>query len=317
MGGKMKVAKRDDAKSSEESGGDMNGKVVVIGGAGFLGSHLADALTDHGYDVCVFDARPSPWLKFGQEMILGDILNEDEVSRCLENSRYVYHLAGIADIGKAVASPRETLEKNIIGSAIVFDACVKAGVERVMFASTIYVYSRQGSFYRVSKQAVEHMLEAYHDQFALEYTILRYGSLYGPRSQEWNGLKRYVTQAVKEGSILYPGSGEERREYIHVKDAAQMSIAALSPEYANERLTLTGTHALNSKELLRMIQEILGETVRIEFRKEERDPVHYDMTPYRFTPREGKKMVPSVFIDIGQGILDLVEEVYNGLEKNR
>lgn len=173
--------------------------VVVIGGSGFLGSHLADALTDRGYRVTVFDVRPSPWLRPEQEMIVGNVLDEGEVQKALAGAHYVYHLAGIADIGKSVESPRETLEKNIIGSANVFDACVQAGIERLMYASTIYVYSQHGSFYRVSKQTVEHMLEAYYEQYALKYTILRYGSLYGPRSQEWNGMKRYITQAVRDG----------------------------------------------------------------------------------------------------------------------
>jgi UDP-glucose 4-epimerase len=293
----------------------MKKKVVVIGGAGFLGSHLADVLTERGFLVTIFDLKTSPWLREGQEMIIGNIMDKEAVLNTLKAANYVYHLAGIADIGKSVESPKETLEKNIIGSAIVFDACVKAKIERLMYASTIYVYSQQGSFYRVSKQAVELMLEAYHEQYGLEYTILRYGSLYGPRAQEWNGLKRYVTQAVREGIIVYPGSGEERREYIHVKDAAEMSIAALSTEYINQRLILTGTHSLNSRELLRMIQEIMNEKIQIVFKREGRDPAHYDMTPYRFSPREGKKMVPSVFIDIGQGILDLIEEVYNGKEE--
>jgi UDP-glucose 4-epimerase len=183
-------------------------------------------------------------------------------------------------------------------------------VERILFASTLYVYSQQGSFYRVSKQAVELLIEAYHERFGLEYTILRYGSLYGPRAQEWNGLKRYVTQAVRQGRIDYPGTGEERREYIHVIDAARLSVEALSPDYANQRLTLTGTQILNSGELLRMIQEILGGKVEITFSPEQRNPEHYELTPYRFTPRVARKIVPNAFVDIGQGILDLVEEVY-------
>jgi UDP-glucose 4-epimerase len=293
----------------------MSKKVVVIGGSGFLGSHLSDALTEKGFVVSIFDIKPSPWLISGQEMVVGNLMDEEAVCRCLEGAHYVYHLAGVADIGQSVISPRMTIEQNVIGSAIVFDACVKAGVTRLLYASTIYVYSQQGSFYRVSKQAVEYMLEAYQEQFGLEYTILRFGSLYGPRAQEWNGLKRYVTQAVREGRIVYPGSGDERREYIHVKDAAQMSITALSPEFANQRLTLTGTHSLNSRELCRMIQEILGEKIHVEFKRDGRDPAHYDMTPYRFTPREGKKMVPGVFIDIGQGILDLIQEIYDGKEE--
>ena len=289
----------------------MKKTVVIFGGSGFLGSHLADALTDQGYAVRIYDLVRSPWLRPEQEMVLGDIMDEVAVEETLRGAYCVYHLAGIADIEASILSPKSTLEKNIIGSAIVFDAAVKAGIQRLMYASTIYVYSQQGSFYRVSKQAVEHLLEAYAEQFGLAYTILRYGSLYGPRSQEWNGLKRYIAQAVHEGRIVYPGSGEERREYIHVKDAARMSIAALAPEFVNERLTLTGTHALNSRELLRMIQEILGGKVEIEYNPANRNIAHYDMTPYRFTPREGKKMVSSVFVDMGQGILDLVEEVYH------
>ena len=288
----------------------MKEKVVVIGGSGFLGSHLADALTEAGYAVSIFDVRRSPWLKADQHMVLGEIQNEVELKRCMAGARYVYHLAGIADIGEAARSPRATVEQNIIGSTVVLECCLRAKVERLLYASTLYVYSQQGSFYRVSKQAVELLIEAYHEGYGLPYTILRYGSLYGPRAQEWNGLKRYVTQAVREGRINYPGTGEERREYIYVKDAARLSVAALDPEHANQCVTLTGTQILNSNELLRMIQEILGGKVEIEFNPEKRDPEHYEMTPYRFTPRMARKMVPNVFVDIGQGILDLVEEVY-------
>ena len=295
----------------------MNDKVVVVGGSGFLGSHLADALSEAGYAVSIFDVRQSPWLRPDQEMILGDIRDEKVLGDCIAGARYVCHLAGIADIGEAARSPRVTVEHNIIGSTAVLQSCLQAKVERVLFASTLYVYSQQGSFYRVSKQAVELLIEAYHENFGLEYTILRYGSLYGPRAQEWNGLKRYVTQAVREGRIDYPGTGEERREYIHVIDAARLSVEALAPDYANQCLTLTGTQILNSGELLRMIQEILRGEVEITFSPEQRNPEHYELTPYRFTPRMARKIVPNVFVDIGQGILDLVEEVYleNGPKK--
>jgi UDP-glucose 4-epimerase len=292
-------------------------KAVVIGGSGFLGSHLADGLTEAGYAVSIFDVRHSPWLRPDQEMILGDIRDEKALSDCIAGARYVYHLAGIADLGEAARSPRVTVEHNIIGSTAVLQSCLQAKVERVLFASTLYVYSQQGSFYRVSKQAVELLIEAYHERFGLEYTVLRYGSLYGPRAQEWNGLKRYVTQAVREGRIDYPGTGEERREYIHVKDAARLSVDALAPDYANQCLTLTGTQILNSRELLNMVQEILGGKVELSFNPEQRNPEHYEMTPYRFTPRVARKIVPNVFVDIGQGILDLVEEVYleNGVKE--
>lgn len=289
----------------------MKDKVVVIGGSGFLGSHLADALTETGYAVCIYDICPSPWLQSGQTMTQGDIQDEDALLRALAGARYVYHLAGVADIGEAASSPRKTVESNIIGSTAVMQSCLEAKVERLVFASTVYVYSNNGSFYRVSKQAVELLIEAFHERYGLEYSILRYGSLYGPRAQEWNGLKRYVTQAIREGRIVYGGSGEERREYIHVKDAACMSVAALAPEFANQCLTITGNQILKSRDLLNMIKEVMGGRVELEFRLDQRDPAHYEITPYRFTPRAARKMVPNIFIDIGQGILDLVEEAYH------
>ena len=288
----------------------MRDKVIVIGGSGFLGSHLADTLTEAGYKVSIFDIRPSPWLRPGQEMIIGSLLDEKALFKCFEGGRYVYHMAGIADIAEATNSPMETVKNNIVGSTVVLETCVKANIERVMYASTVYVYSKQGSFYRVSKQAVELLIEAYHETFGLENTILRYGSLYGPRAQEWNGLKRWIAQAVKEGCIYYPGSGEERREYIHVKDAARLSVSALASDFANQCLTITGTQTLNSRELLHMISEVLGGNIKLDLRPEDRVPNHYELTPYRYTPRAARKIVSNSFIDIGQGILDLIEEVY-------
>ena len=286
-------------------------KVVVIGGSGFLGSHLADGLSDYGYDVNVFDIITSPWLRPDQHMVTGDILDYKQVLAVVKDAKYVYHLAGVADLSQAAAHPRDTVHHNIIGSTNVIEACINQKVERFLFASTLYVYSDKGSFYRVSKQSVESILETYNEQFALEYTILRYGSLYGPRAQKWNGLKECVVQALKQGKITYPGTGEERREYIHVKDATDLSIKALLPEFANQCLTLTGTQVLSIAEVLHMIQEISGHHIEIEFSPQGSgyNLFHYSLTPYRYTPRRGKKMIPSKFIDLGQGILDMIEEV--------
>ena len=290
-------------------------KVVVFGGSGFLGSHVADALSDAGFSVTIFDIAPSPWKKNDQEMIVGDLLDEKSVYDCLKGARYAFHFAGIADIGEAKKSPMATIKNNIVGSTTILECAVKSKLERIFFASTVYVYSNHGSFYRVSKQSVELLIEAYQQNFGLDYTILRYGSLYGPRSQQWNGLKKYVAQAVKEKEISYLGSGEETREYIHVWDAAKLTVEAIDPSFKNQYLTLTGTQVLTSKELLNMISEILGGKVNIKFLPENRDTDHYIKTPYRFTPRVARKIIPNMFTEIGQGILELIEEVYKSAEQ--
>lgn len=289
-------------------------KVVVIGGSGFVGSHAADELTRRGYAVTVFDIAPSPWLQPGQEFVLGDLLDRAAVRRAVDGARYVYHFAGIADIADSAERPYDTINANVMGVAAVLEAAAAAGIERFLYASTMYVYSPYGSFYRASKQAAEILIEAYHDKYGLAYTLLRYGSLYGPRSQEWNGLHRYVREIVAAGKLDYPGSGSERREYIHVSDAARMSVDVLGPDHANRAVALSGTQVLTSTELVEMICEIAGVENKVRFVGESGVGDHFTLTTYRYSPKQAKKLVPSEFIDIGQGILDIIEDVHRELE---
>ncbi|OGW53931.1 MAG: hypothetical protein A2Y81_00955 [Nitrospirae bacterium RBG_13_43_8] len=286
-------------------------KVVVIGGSGFLGSHVADELSKQGFTVTILDGRPSLWLRNDQKMVVGDILDREAVLEVIKDARYVYHFAGVADIGKAAAHPFDTIHVNVMGTAVVLEAAIQLNVERFIYASTMYVYSPYGSFYRASKQAAEIVIETYHEKFGLEYTLLRYGSLYGPRAQLWNGLKRYVSQILKEGRISYHGSGNERREYIHVSDAARLSVRVLDKAYKNQAITITGNQILSSNELIEMIFEIAGLPKKVEFADERKGNDHYSLTPYRYTPKQAKKLVPEEFIDIGQGILEIVEEIYH------
>lgn len=292
----------------------MPDKVVVVGGSGFLGSHLSDELTSRGFDVTIYDRSTSSYLSDTQKMVVGELDDIELLNKTISEARFVFHLAGIADIKESGQKRMEALQSNIIGSANVIEACLASpSLERLVFASSVYVYSEQGSFYRVSKQAVELLLENYRQECGLQYTIIRYGSLYGPRSQDWNGLKSLVKQAVVEGEIHFSGTGEERREYIHVNDATQLTADILSPEYANGCFTITGNQVLKTQELLQLIKEILGQPVDLHFSED--NTWHYGLTPYRYTPRKAKKMVPTTFYDIGQGVLELIEEVSRELEQ--
>ncbi len=289
-------------------------KVTVIGGSGFLGSHVADELTRRGYNVTVLDRVSSPWVQNAQEIVVGDMLDGDLVRKVCDGSRYLYHFGGIADIEEAKTKPFETIESNVLGATTALEVSRTLGVERFIYASSIYVYSAAGSFYRASKQSVETIVEAYSESFGLDYTLLRYGSLYGPRAQTWNGIRRYVQQIVEEGKLDYEGSGEERREYIHVLDAARLSVDILSHDYRNEAITVTGTQILNSNELIEMIFEIAGKKTNVKYLQTARSQEHYRMTPYRYSPRSARKLVPSEFVDIGQGILEVVEETHKACD---
>ena len=209
-------------------------KVLVTGSSGFIGSHVADALEKQGYNVVLFDAVLSKYRSKNQEEFIGDILTLDDIDKAMEGCDIVYHFAAQADIDSSSIGPTQTIQTNIIGTQNVLEVAKQKKVKRLLFASTIYVYSELGSFYKVSKQACEKMIEEYQKEYGLNYTILRYGSLYGPRANEFNSISNMLTQALQDKKIVRRGDGEEIREYIYVKDAAQLSVQALNEEYANK-----------------------------------------------------------------------------------
>src|SRR5581483_2217690 len=207
--------------------GVLEVKALVLGGSGFVGSHVADALADAGCETTIFDRLPSPWLRADQRFVEGDLTALDDVVAAVAGQEVVYNFAGIADIDAAGERPVDTVAVNVLGNAHVLEASVRAGVRRYLFASSIYVASEAGSFYRVSKQACELYIEEYGRRHGLPYTILRYGTLYGRRASDENSVHRYLRQALRDRRIVASGTGEELREYIHVEDAARLSVEVL------------------------------------------------------------------------------------------
>jgi UDP-glucose 4-epimerase len=149
------------------------------------------------------------------------------------------------------------------------------------------------------------LIENYNEVYGLPYTILRYGSLYGPRAGSTNAIHRFITQALKDGRIVRHGDGEELREYIHVLDAAKGSVAILSNDFKNQNVILAGQQQVRIRDLLSMIREILGNKIAVEYAPAT-ESYHYEITPYSFAPKVGKRLVQSTYLDLGQGILDVI-----------
>ena len=287
----------------------MAKKVLVVGGSGFLGSHVADELTEKGYEVTIFDQKKSTWINDNQKFIESDLLDREHVIKSLEGFNFVIHFAGIADIGESKEKPLETIETNIIGTANLLEGCRKNKIEKYIFASSVYVFSKYGSFYGKSKQACELLIEEYQNEFNLDYIHVRYGSLYGPRAQEWNGLKKYISEIIKNKQIDFSGNGEEKREYIHVKDAAIMTASLLESDEKNIAVNITGHQVISTLDLFKLIFEVLQLEEKINLSKESNVVSHYKISPYSFQPKESKKLVPKKFIDIGQGVLEIIHEI--------
>jgi UDP-glucose 4-epimerase len=282
---------------------------VVTGGVGFLGSHLADELASRGHRVTIFDQTAAASLGENQKQVTGDLGDFDLLCQTIEGADYVYHYAALSDLNRARELPRETVKANVEGTVNVLEAARRAKVKRFVFSSTIYVYSNEGSFYRASKQACEAYIEEYQHRYGLDYSILRFGSLYGPRADASNGLYRLLRDAARTGKIRYFGEPEDSREYIHVDDAARLSVDILAPEYANQHLIITGHYPMRARDLFTMFSEILGRELNVEYAQPEIPDGHYRITPYHFHPRVGKKLTSNLYVDFGQGILQVLEQI--------
>lgn len=291
-------------------------RVLVLGGSGFLGSHVADALTDAGYSVRVFDLVESPYLRPGQEMYVGDLRNLEATVNAASGCRYIYNFAGLADINDAMHRPVDTAALNVLGNVHALEAARLVGAERFIFASTVYVYSESGSFYRASKQAAERFVESYRERYGLKFSILRYGSLYGRRADGRNGIFGLLRQAVESGHVRYDGSPDAMREYIHVTDAARLSVEILAPAYADRHLILTGQERMQVRNLLRMISEMIPGGAQVSFGDKHAEG-HYVMTPYAFHPKVGHKLVANEYVDLGQGLLDCLAELHEKLHSDQ
>lgn len=284
-------------------------RIIVYGGSGFLGSHVADELSDQGHEVRIFDLKRSPFLRNDQEMIIGDILDKESVLESADGCDVIYNFAGLADINEAKDQPELTAKLNILGNIHTLEAARAVRSKRFMYASTVYVFSESGSFYRASKQAGEKFVELYQEKYNLPFTILRYGSLYGRRADMRNAIYRFVHQALHVNQITYTGTGDELREYIHASDAARASVEALAENFANQHYVITGHQQLRVRDVMAMISEMLPErNVSLRFDNAEIE-AHYSITPYTYKPRLGKKLVVNPFVDMGQGILDCIHEI--------
>lgn len=288
-------------------------KVIVFGGSGFLGSYVVDELIDRGHEVINADINPPIYNAESQTYKNVDILDIKTIQDVITSDiEVVYNFAGLADINVAIKKPIETVQLNIVGNTNILEVCSQQKVKRFVYASSAYAFSNKGTFYGISKQASEKMIEEYYTRRGLEFTILRYGSLYGERADKHNGIYRLLTQAFENKKIVHKGSGKEVREYIHCRDAAKLSVDILVDSYMNKHMVLTGLEKYEFKEILTMMKELLNDEIEIECDKSEYKG-HYKVTPYTFHPTIGEKLVANPYVDLGQGLLECIAKIYEDI----
>ena len=285
--------------------------IIVFGGSSFIGSHVVGELLKKDFGITIYDVNPPPVFDKEVNYINGDILDKKNVSEAIKGNEFVFNFAGWADMERSINFPIEVIKQNILGNTIVLDGCVETNVKRYSYASSIYVFSKSGSFYRASKQSCELIIKEFQVRYKLPFTILRFGSLYGPGAGEGNAIYDLIKMAYKDKEINYWGSGNEMREYIHVNDAAKGCIKAMDEDYENKNVILTGIEKVRSKDLLIMLNEIFNNTLSLKYHPNQRSDFHYKITPYNFSPDLGKNLLLDSFTDMGQGLLECIQNYNN------
>lgn len=258
-------------------------KCVVIGGSGFVGSHVVQALQRAGHEVTNVDLVPS---QFGDRQFQLDLRAPDALAPILKQygSDAVYHIAAIANARKALEQPVEAVDINIKGTAAVLEAARNAEVKRVFLASTVWVYNAVnqhrragviteaepilmnggGHVYTTSKIASELLCHDFHRLYGVPFTILRYGILYGPRMWPGLALRAFLDDSFSGKPITIFGDGSAVRQFVYVEDVAQAHVLALRPAAAGQTYNLEGNRSVTVKELAETVARFV-KGVKIEY----------------------------------------------------
>jgi UDP-glucose 4-epimerase len=249
-------------------------RVLVTGGSGFIGSHVVDKLRARGHEPVIYDLRPSPWHEAGSvDTVLGSITDREALERALHSCDAVAHLAAVADVNDVHAEPEDAERVNARGTVAVLEAARRAGVKRIVYASTIWVYSdcaeeavdeetllpAPSHLYTSTKLAGELYCKAYQELYGIDYTLLRFGIPYGPRAREAAVIPAFVGKALRGEPLTLAGDGGQSRRFVYVEDLADGVALGLGEVATNRVYNLASDENVSIKQIAERIKELRGD----------------------------------------------------------
>jgi UDP-glucose 4-epimerase len=250
-------------------------RVLVTGGSGFIGSHVLDVLGERGHTPVNFDRVHSPHHNGDIATVLGDATDADALAAALDGCEAVVHLAAMADVNDVQADPEGAETANSRATLAVLEAARRAGVKRVVYGSTIWVYSDvpetevceetrlvpPAHLYTATKLAGELYCRSYAELYGIEYTVLRFGIPYGPRARDATVLAAFTRKALAGEPLTVAGSGDQTRRFVYVEDLADGIVRALdAPDAANRVYNLAGTETTTIREIAETVRDLVGDT---------------------------------------------------------
>ena len=254
-------------------------KVLVTGGAGFIGSHIVDQLLAEGHQVVVVDDlstgsldNVNPQASFVRLSVL-----DGELLGLFEREKFdaALHLAAQTIVGSSLEHPDIDARVNVLGTLQVLEGCRQHGVERIIFASTAAVYGdvtelpvpeeapgQPASFYGLSKLTAERYIQMYHALYGLNYLILRYANVYGERQGdrgEGGVVSIFAGCLCRNNRLNIYGDGGQTRDFVYVGDVAAANVAAVTTPQTNRILNISSQTETSVNELASLFAEIAGE----------------------------------------------------------
>jgi len=258
-------------------------RVLVAGGAGFIGSHIVDKLLEAGVEVAVIDNLSTGRMENLNQhkhnknfhFVKGDIRNAKQIKAVVENADAVFNDAAIVSVRLSIDNPMLVNEVNVNGALNLLKACVDSKVRRFIQASSASVYGdaktlpvtedmplKPISPYAVSELAAENYARAFHRVYGLETVCLRYFNVYGPRQlhgQYSGAITIFMNQLLQNQPITVFGNGKQTRDFVYVEDVASANILALAKmEATGEVFNIATGRATTVKKLAHTLTKIVG-----------------------------------------------------------
>ena len=266
-------------------------RYLVTGGAGFIGSHIAQALLDQGESVRVLDNLATgketnlAVLKGRVQIIRGDLRNFEAVRAAVEGVEVVFHQGALASVPRSIADPVTSLEININGTQNVLQAARDAGVRRVVYASSSSIYGNTPTLpkheqmqphpvspYAIHKLTGELLCEVFTSIYGLETVALRYFNVFGPRqdpSSEYAAvIPRFLTALIHQRRPIVFGDGEQTRDFTYIANVVQANLlAATSHDAIGYAMNIGCGEQVSLNTVLHLAGELLGVTPDVEYRE--------------------------------------------------
>jgi UDP-glucose 4-epimerase len=262
---------------------------LVTGGSGFIGSHVVDRLVAEGATVRVFDNRIreenlTDALPSGRvETVEGDVTDTASVRAAAEGMAGIFHMA-VLPLGPCSEDPRRCVEVNVDGTLNVLEAARDAGVRKLVFSSASSVYGDTNetmdeshplgarTMYGGSKIAGEYLVRAFHDLSGLQYVILRYMNVYGPRQE--GGLVINVLRRIRSGEPpTIMGDGSASFDFVHVADVAGANVRAMASDVTEGAFNVGGGNEVSVRQIVDKLLAATGSDLEPDIRADEKVPM--------------------------------------------